>query len=537
MSCKIPEPTNLRDLLDLFGKVNQYEVALRVGEELESKIAKYLDTTEIPGGTIRNNLEKVLNSIDRIREELLKDPSNYGKYGDLCIWDALTYSDFTYVIANWLPSLHHELLYLVIDLKRKELISIEDEGNDNAMPEKDGLSDYLHISAAHSEKSDCESLLKNRGIECNEINQKSLSCKGKLNINVELYENAPLSHIQYGLIFVSSHGFHQSNLANAIAFMEEFCNLGRSGAFDDQYSTAYPERDHMKFKNVYDQIYEIVKPFAGGVFEPLYGPRSNQSGVMQCEKTEGLGLTVVTHQANIYQGRLKYEHLDRYTEWLEANIPSVLMLTHVISATLYTWKTCYDSGNSVSGPLSYGLIPADEMWSDHVEAEIEQKLETLYTINHRYWLSELLDSLKGGVFAPLEPETRDIQPSEKPQRKLSPKSQKTYHGSIPSPEPLTTCYAPQEAYMPSVNVAEESSTGLLPTDGIDVDSQARNATQIGSFKGIYSTTGTEYILNNNPSQTAMMHKVSVVPLIFMAFFFVFRVLRGCGTKIVVRYLL
>ncbi|KAK1932720.1 secreted antigen 1 [Babesia divergens] len=413
------KPASLKDALEFLGKLKDSTKKTNVIEKLETKVKEFVNADDLPGNGIQKNVNDVLETISQFRSELLKEPNSYEIYSDLQDSDDAV-DKYVTTLINWLPILHSELYYLYFQTGTE--CTLIDGGWWNNRRKSDAEGQAYLFTWLTLQKSGVPAIVK--GFTREELKENPVRIRLAEKTGIRFYEGGPLSYSQYGLLFHRSV-WDDSNLANAIMFLQEFCALVK----DEKSKAQLSSLKYDGLPAICEEITNGLKAVTDNLW-PLYSPISSE----EADDDAGNINQQRSRLQNIYKGRLIVDAFPKYVAWIVKNIPGVLASLDEMTKT--SWNTEQLSNATMAGPFKYGFVFKDDKWGDSLYLRRDKELVKLFD-------SELGSGTLNKLLKYLSPESSPAQP------KISPK------------EPAPT--QPEAQDERQREVAEEPSTGLKPT--------------------------------------------------------------------------
>ncbi|KAK1443861.1 hypothetical protein BgAZ_207370 [Babesia gibsoni] len=259
------EPHSVKDMLHFLGKMKADEnLGKKFVEVLVKDVEKYLDTNMVAKKKYEDNLADFLQHVEKLRNGLLNNPNDFGKYKDLT--ESVMLKDLE-VLVQWIPILHTEFwfFYFLTSIEADTLVWKDlVDARYSQVPTGSRAIQWLTDKVKPVE----DKYAVQRGFTDADIKERDMSIgivAGNLGINY--YGGGPLNYMQYGLFFFSGDALHPSNLASAMLFLAEFCREVNEDKFPEKTT-------HDKYKCLKDVCKDLAKKIDDlhKLLMPLYYP-------------------------------------------------------------------------------------------------------------------------------------------------------------------------------------------------------------------------------------------------------------------------
>ncbi|KAK1939612.1 secreted antigen 1 [Babesia divergens] len=344
------EPTSIRDVLDFLGMLGQSQIKAQVLKKLESMVQTRFDTQNVPGLNVQKNLEGLLENIQKLRKDLLQDPSDYGHFSGITEF-LMTPEACVTALINWLPFLHSELFLLHFQTSPDgSLVGCGAWKDDKLRPTagKNGLNQWL--------TDDVSRIIQiPKGFIKDGLSTKNTGGRISAHTGLQYYGGGPLSHAQLGLFMLRSI-WDDSNLGSAVLFLEEFCR--EVNGIDSVFWSALRNTPHgvPGLKALCQEVSKDLKPLTGGVIYALYNPVDTK---------------------NPYNGALRSDSFGAYVDWLAKNIDEIKTSLENMTKDSYTWSLSALSEVQSAGPFKYGFVFNESDWEGNIDRKLKPVIERL----------------------------------------------------------------------------------------------------------------------------------------------------------------
>ncbi|KAK1933256.1 secreted antigen 1 [Babesia divergens] len=453
-------PGSLKDMLDFFGMLHSNtNVMEKVLEKINSKVGTYFTAPAVPQGQTDGNLKKTFKAISELRTVLLKAPTAYGQYSTL--YPTVEYAEkYATTLINWLPILHSELyaLYFQTATEAKSL----------------GGMGWPSQNIVHeTEESNLYKWLLLKKFEKGILKEGRFAPSDATHTGINVLGGGPLNHSQYGLFFLRP-AWHGSNLANAVLFVNEFCQeINKDHGVISKEDLADHATKGPKVADVCKKISENLKTFNERLMA-LYNPPSPE------EQREENNAQDVNRR--LYEGKLQRDVILDYVHWLGKNLPHIRKSLKQLYDDSAKWTKSNLMDGVSSGPFKYGFVFTDDQWDGAIQGGIKKAVDDLIGS-----FGELLQSVDPSVAV----ETIQIQPSEDAQ---------TVNDGQGIAQGGSSAGEPSRVTEPSSQVPKQEQGQVNPSTGTTTQDQATEAPASGA--GAASTAGAEGVQSEESRETS-----------------------------------
>ncbi|KAK1934014.1 secreted antigen 1 [Babesia divergens] len=375
--CKsFPEPKNLKEILELFEKLNGSSTAKKnVGQKLLKDVRKYCkETTKFyQSGSHSEVLWNVFSGAKSIRSTILKNSGTYPKYNDLesshgkhedCIAEAL---------KKCLPKAFAALYFLYF-MGSEDMSTLQggDWSNQSCNGSGGSKNIFYNWLIDDSLAVTMEGLVK-RGFY--DVKSNLQSNRGSMIVSymkmLVTHENpngtsaGALQKALCYMLFVSP--WDHSLLGHAILFLDKFCskvNDDSVNAFRGAFEEKYSGKTYDSFKTECKTLKSDLDPFING----------------------SSGLSAVCHDnTNLFDTLWDNDKFLQYCTWLKRNLHHIIEALEKMSGESKTWNLSTIPHGSSAGPFKYGFVFKD-IWGD-----------SGYMSTLQEYISKLIDSDSGSL--------------------------------------------------------------------------------------------------------------------------------------------
>ncbi|KAK1444846.1 hypothetical protein BgAZ_107520 [Babesia gibsoni] len=379
------EPHTLKDVIDFFGFLDtREELKTKYIGELDSRVAKYIDTKQVSGKPYKDHLKELFAAVTKVRKELLQDPNNFGKYSNFT-------EDMLHNVADtlgyWLPVLHSEFSFLYY------LTSTEGKRIGGWRWSTDAFGPGNTETEVHKWLTDKSFDTSNDYNVTKGFTDADLKTGGKItpnllgNLGLDYYGGGPLNHAQYGLFLLSSGCSHPSNVAASLIFVDEFCRevTQEDGMFKDK-TICEASYHGCNTRDICKMISQNIEKLHSKLW-PLYHPLDARTLA-----TDENGAVEKTARHSIYKGKMIPEKFDEYMRLMGTSMTTlILYLTEMYCESV--WWCEENMAKALShGPSKYGYVFRDP-WDYKTYTSFRNVANRLVDLSCQGSLNSLLECL------------------------------------------------------------------------------------------------------------------------------------------------
>lgn len=389
------EPQTLREVLDLFGRLRHHP-ALReaITEKIHSKIEEFLVPNVFSEVAVKEMLSQVFELLGILHQKLLTNPITYGIYGTMLPVTEACISRLADVVIKNLPDVHSTLLALYYAGGR-ECKYIGGYQWSNEIFGSHNPKGILHQWLVDEIGVTKDYGLMKRGFANEDLCNVNKSDSLSRYTGIRFKEGGLLSVGQYGLFFLSSGEFHDSQLVSVLLFLEEFCqevNKGFSSMF--RYYLASLPDEAAALRNACQKLPGQIELLMTTVLNSPYGNPDMRLKNCKCNSRI---------PKNVYQDRLKVEAFPKYLIWLNDNLEKVMQSLRNLATDGQKWDAEAIQNAVTSGPFKYGLILKKDEFDDSFRLALRLGAEAMCNKNtamdklFHYIRDDAIDHIKARI--------------------------------------------------------------------------------------------------------------------------------------------
>ncbi|KAK1936318.1 secreted antigen 1 [Babesia divergens] len=351
-------PVFVSDMLDFLGKLRSSDILPKVIKRVDDRITKYFNTSGTSEIEIQKNLIEVFDHVNKLREGILVNPSNFGNYSNLdesenCV------DQYATAVINFLPILHAELGFLY-NRNGAELLLVDGCERPDVSDSDTTLNPLEAFVIVY-----CCSPILLRSFKTHELKKKIDLNQFCRDISPSIRLGGCIGKAQFGLFLLQSYTFGIPTVASIALCMQEFCeqiNKDDNGIFRGL---------------VNDEKYDTIKSVCKTVARDLGTITANHSAFCNASLVSDEDTTEVTQiQNNMYKGKLKAECLQDYVSWMQNNLSEYIKCLEFLRQNLPYMEETFENlpvpGNSP------GAMIVDRDAVHHFFSTLRRTLKTLY---------------------------------------------------------------------------------------------------------------------------------------------------------------
>ncbi|GIX63208.1 variant erythrocyte surface antigen-1 family protein [Babesia caballi] len=379
----VPEPKNLKDVLDLFEVLSASQLEEIVGKELDGRVKDFFSLKDVPKSvsgyrSISQNFYNVIHELREIRKVIVQNTAQdtYGIYSILASSnvDATCAKHCANRILTILPRLYTTLLFLKFQVEDNHSLgggTWEEQqcgGGEDSASGKDALSHWLKSlqtglhSAQHSEslRSETSPTLLPGGYEGDLSNTLGGEFVTPLS-NLITDSGEDEGYLQYFLLdLVVITEYSHCNLATCLVVVRALCKTYTSSFQNQGQVISDPE-------SVLKSIATKLKALAP---EEADGDVSN-----------ALLTALFDGSPSKYSEHLKAAYFEGHMKWLSSIFDELTASLKLLGEESMKWDKAGLTNAKIAGPFGYGFSFSEQWkgeWKDDVaKTKIPDAIQTL----------------------------------------------------------------------------------------------------------------------------------------------------------------
>ncbi|KAK1932887.1 secreted antigen 1 [Babesia divergens] len=349
-------------MLDFIGKLGSNQPLLeKVLSKIVAKVGADFNPSTVSGQSLNDYLKQTFTKVAELRNLLLQNPKSFGNYPDFDDSDDAE-DKYAKKIIDILPVVHGELSYLYFQTSSKCASRGGHRWADNCF----GSTSTSDVHKWLTDETGKGVGLIKRGFTDNILKFVD-SMPDAAPLGIEIKQGGPLNHSQFGLFFVASK-WSDSNLANAMLFLKEFCKDIHGSKFVEQFKNGTPVFNHDVLRNLCFTISTDLNNMSRGIL-PLFEHLKPVKGSDQA-------VTFETKYDNIYNDRLKAESFRHYVDWIKANANDITNSLEKMRHECRDWSPVDLKDATSEGPFKYGFV-FPENWHDFVDRDMTSTTKSI----------------------------------------------------------------------------------------------------------------------------------------------------------------